>query len=628
MILSLCLVLIFLSCFLLYIASRQLQDLGQARLIEVGDLLSANVATGAMDPLFNEMYVSLGENLMVASRQPDVSSLTLVNRDHIVVASTDDSLPGTVFDPGCREGTTFHDHEIHFCRAISLYGQDLGHVYLVLSTARIDQELRTLFLRWGVSMAVLFFVIIAGALVYISRLTAPLRQILGVTRAVARGEFIAPRLSRGFYELDQIARAMTVMTEAIGERERHNQKITMEKTELSEYLTSIMNAVPWGLAALDKEGRLVNWNLGFENLLEPVPPEIKGQTLESLLKPPFPAGQLHHSVILGEKIKDLSVVCSRECGDPRFFHVSLFPLRFRESSGAVLVIEDVTKRKRIDAALAEADKMFTLGGMAAGMAHEINNPLSGMMQAAQLIESRLRLESKKVQEAREALGLEEADLLRFFEEQQIYPLLAAVTDSGKRISGIIRNMLSYSRKSDGSFEPSGLEELLEQSLELAVNDTYGSEGLWFRRISLVREYSDVPVRGVWDKGKILQVLLNILKNGAQAMKGHSSNRDGGYQPRFILRTYTLESRGFIEIEDNGPGIPDSIRDRIFDPFFTTKQAGEGTGLGMSISYAIVREDHRGDLRVESDGVSWTRFILELPLLPGEADEALSGGAPD
>ena len=616
MILSLVLVLFFLSCLLLFLASHQLHDLGQARLIEMGELLSANVAAGAIDPLFNEMYVSLSENLTVASRQPDVLSLTVVNRDNIVVASSDDSLTGTVLAPGCREGSTIYDKEIHFCRDINLYGQDLGYVDLVLSTARIDQELHTLFVRWGIVMLMLLFIIIAGALVYINRLTAPLGQILEVTRAVARGDFIAPRLSRGFYELDQIARTMKVMTEAIGERERHNLEITREKTELSEYLTSIMNAVSWNLAALDKQGLLVNWNVGFEELLGGNPGDIKGKTLKTLLKPPFPADQLHHSVIRGEQVKDLPVVCTRECGDPRFFHISLFPLRFRESSGAVLVIEDVTNRKRMDAALAEADKMFSLGGMAAGMAHEINNPLSGMMQAAQLIESRLRRESRKGQEVLASLGVNEYDLVRFYEELGVFPLLGIITDSGKRISGIIRNMLNYSRKSDGTFEPSGLDELVEQSLELAVNDTYGSEGLWFRRISLVREYSSEPVRVVCDKGKILQVLLNILQNGAQAMKGVSPDRDGGYQPRFILRTFAREGWGVIEIEDNGSGIPDSIKDHVFDPFFTTKKAGEGTGLGMSISSSIIREDHGGSLRVESNGVSWTRFIVKLPLPDG------------
>jgi len=617
MILSLALVMLFLSVFLLFLFSRQLKDLAQARLMEMGNLISTSVASGAMDPLFNEMYVSLAENIAEASRYPDVSSLSIVNRDGVVVASTDDSLTGTMSEDECREERIIHDHEIHFCHPVSLYGQDLGYVSLTLSTARMDQELHTLFIRWGGSMGIISLVILAGALVYINRLTRPLREILDVTRAVARGEFSPPRLSRGFYELDQIARAMTVMTEAIGEREKHNRQITREKTELSDYLVSIMNSISWSLAALDNQGRVVNWNRSFKDLLKSAPENIQGKSLENLLLPPFPAGQLQSAVVRGEELKDLPVVCHQDCADPRFFSVSLFPLRFQERTGAVLLIEDVTKRKRIDAALAEADKMFSLGGMAAGMAHEINNPLSGMMQTAQLIASRLRPESPKGRRALNSLGLDDGAVFQFLEDLEVFPLLETINDAGKRISGIIRNMLRFSRKSDGIFESFGLEELMEQSLELAVNDTYGSEGLWFRRISIVREYSPAPVVVSCDYGKILQVLLNILKNGAQAMREASHVRDGGYQPRFILKTREKDGRGIIEIEDNGPGIPEPIRDQIFEAFFTTKKAGEGTGLGMSISSAIVREDHRGALRVESNGASWTRFIVELPLCAGE-----------
>jgi signal transduction histidine kinase len=131
-----------------------------------------------------------------------------------------------------------------------------------------------------------------------------------------------------------------------------------------------------------------------------------------------------------------------------------------------------------------------------------------------------------------------------------------------------------------------------------------------RHIGIVREYAaDLPAVRC-EAGKLQQVLLNILRNGAEAM---ISDRQPGRKPQFVLRLQPEVGWVRLEIEDNGPGMPEAVRKRVFEPFFTTKGVGEGTGLGLSVSYFIITEDHGGTLTVESSPGNGARFIIRLPL---------------
>ena len=133
----------------------------------------------------------------------------------------------------------------------------------------------------------------------------------------------------------------------------------------------------------------------------------------------------------------------------------------------------------------------------------------------------------------------------------------------------------------------------------------------FRQIEIVREYEEDLPDVQCEAGKIQQVMLNILRNGAEAMQ---EEREKNKKPYFILRLAHEKERGMvrIEIEDNGPGMDEATRKRVFEPFFTTKPINRGTGLGLSVSYFIIKENHGGEMSVESSSGGGTRFIIRLP----------------
>ncbi len=165
---------------------------------------------------------------------------------------------------------------------------------------------------------------------------------------------------------------------------------------------------------------------------------------------------------------------------------------------------------------------------------------------------------------------------------------------------------------------SDLTELIGRSIELAQADYGLKKESNIINVEFVRHYSPEPLWVNCLAMEIQQVIINLIKNACQAMA--VANSFG--TPRIILRVEQHGKMAVIEVEDNGPGIPEDIRAQIFDPFFTTKDVGEGTGLGLSVSYSIITDKHGGTIRVESAPDGGARFIIELPMeLIGEKSSA-------
>lgn len=145
---------------------------------------------------------------------------------------------------------------------------------------------------------------------------------------------------------------------------------------------------------------------------------------------------------------------------------------------------------------------------------------------------------------------------------------------------------------------------------MAINDYNLKKGFEFRNITIIREYAPVLKSVMCHPGKIQQVLLNLLINGAQAMAEGETD-----DPCFILRVCSEETMVRIEVKNNGPAMSDAVRRRVFEPFFTTKEKGTGTGLGLSVSYFIIKENHQGEMTVESHPHTGTKFIIRIPHIP-------------
>jgi signal transduction histidine kinase len=279
--------------------------------------------------------------------------------------------------------------------------------------------------------------------------------------------------------------------------------------------------------------------------------------------------------------------------------------------GAVIRIDDVSDRVRLEELMIQSEKMMSIGGLAAGMAHEINNPLAAILQYVQLIRNRTRVAIAKNQAAAAECGITMSDVENYMSKRGIFTMIDAVLSAGQRASKIVENMLSFSRRGDMKFQYCNLTELLDRTVELAKNDYDFKKKYDFKTIEIVRDYDPGIPKIACEGSQIQQVFLNILKNGAQAM--YDIRRSDGSSSRFHLKTWTENEMVCIGISDNGPGMAEETRKRVFEPFFTTKDVGVGTGLGLSLSYFIVTKNHNGHMSVESSPDKGTRFIIRLPL---------------
>ena len=198
----------------------------------------------------------------------------------------------------------------------------------------------------------------------------------------------------------------------------------------------------------------------------------------------------------------------------------------------------------------------------------------------------------------------------YIERRRIVRFLEGIRDAGKRAAQIVSSMLEFSRKSESRRAPANVNAVVDHALALAATDYDLKKKYDFKQIEIIRDYAPDLPDVLCTKTEIEQVLLNLLKNAAQAM-AHSP--DPGRRPAITVRTRQEGDRVRIEVRDNGPGMEEQVRTRIFEPFFTTKEPGEGTGLGLSVSYFIIVTNHGGTIRAESRPGQGAAFLVELPL---------------
>ncbi|MBU1042407.1 MAG: PAS domain S-box protein [Proteobacteria bacterium] len=273
------------------------------------------------------------------------------------------------------------------------------------------------------------------------------------------------------------------------------------------------------------------------------------------------------------------------------------------------VIHDITDERRIQELLIQSEKMMSVGSLAAGIAHEINNPLGIVHQAVQNLILRTNPGQKKNQAAAAALGLEMDKLQGYFKARKIDVFLADIQAAALRSSNIIRSMLNFSRRSESKRQVCDLHRIIEQSVLLASSDYDLKKAYDFKRIGIVQDLEvELPVCSCTET-EIEQVLLNLLRNAAQAMAMANPPTP---DPRIEIRLRAGKDCVRIEVADNGPGMDLETQRKVLEPFFTTKPPGVGTGLGLSVSYFIVTKGHGGRLWLTSALGQGTTFFIELP----------------
>jgi PAS domain S-box-containing protein len=280
--------------------------------------------------------------------------------------------------------------------------------------------------------------------------------------------------------------------------------------------------------------------------------------------------------------------------------------------GVISMAQDITGRKRAEALMIQTEKMSLVASMAAGMAHEVNNPLGIIAQDLQNLERRFSPALAANRKVAEELGVDLELVQRYLERRDITNYVTSMRSAVKRASLIIANMLSFSRTSDDSRQLANLNEVIEQSLQLASNDYDLRKKYDFKNLAIERNYSENLPPALICIIEIEQVFINLFKNAAQALF-----EAGTLNPSLTLETSCSDRHVVVSIRDNGPGIPEEIVAKIFDPFFTTKDVGSGTGLGLSVSYAIVNKNHGGEISVASVHGEGACFTVRLPVYQKE-----------
>ncbi|MCK5162122.1 MAG: PAS domain S-box protein [Desulfobacula sp.] len=297
--------------------------------------------------------------------------------------------------------------------------------------------------------------------------------------------------------------------------------------------------------------------------------------------------------------------------------ISLTLIELLAGTHIVAIIRDITQRKRLQDMMLQNEKMSSIGGLAAGMAHEINNPLAGIIQNIEVALNRMNEHNQANQAMAEKLDFSLDQMSVYLEKRGIKRFLTSARMAGDKAAKIVSNMLSFSYQGESHLEPADICELLDLTIELAQNDYDLKKSYDFRLIDIKKEYETNVPKILCEKTKIQQVFFNLLKNGAQAMTEHLKTNVENHKMMFSLRIKKQGPDICIDIEDNGPGMDDALIGQIFEPFFTTKAVGVGTGLGLWVSYFIIHENHKGSISVESLPDQGSCFKILLPITPGE-----------
>jgi two-component system, NtrC family, sensor kinase len=353
-----------------------------------------------------------------------------------------------------------------------------------------------------------------------------------------------------------------------------------EYERLKDFNENIVESISVGVLAVDLEDRIESWNSQMEVMYALPRSQVLGQRLSEV----FPSSFMEefYRVRQNPGIHNLyKFRLGTRAGDTRIANVAIAPLVTRKFSviGRIIIVDDITERMELESQLSQAEKLSSIGLLAAGVAHEVNTPLAVISSYAQMLTKQINGDAK--------LGA----------------LLDKITRQTFRASEIVNNLLNFSRTSATEFNDVDLNKVVSETLTLLQHQFKTS------RIKVETDlYEGLPlIHG--NAGKLQQVFLNLFLNAKDAMAGN-----GG-----ILRIQTANGAGVqVSIRDTGAGIAPEHINKIYDPFFTTKVSpregqSRGTGLGLSVTYGIIQE-HAGKIRVDSSPGQGTTFHLEFPLI--------------
>ncbi len=402
--------------------------------------------------------------------------------------------------------------------------------------------------------------------------------------------------------------------------ERKNAEAELERTK--DYISNVIDSMPSALISVNENLEVTQWNLKAEEITGVPAPDAFGMKLDDVFPRMGKELELISNSIQNKEIKFEQKTAYEAESGVGYEDITIYPLVAIGIQGAVLRIDDVTSKVRMEEMLVQSEKMLSIGGLAAGMAHEINNPLAGMMQTANVMQNRLvdNVDIPANRRAAEEIGVDLEAIVGFMSARGIPRMIHAIKESGVRVASIVNNMLHFAQQSDDEINTSKIADIIENTIGLVSTDYNLKKQYDFKKINIIREFQEDLPEIECHSSKIQQAMLNLFSNSAHALQQAKIEN-----PKIIIRLAIDEKQDDkdamvrVEIEDNGPGISSKLIGRLFEPFYTTKPTGEGKGLGLSVAYFIITETHKGKMWVESNEGVGTKFIICLPVKQNGSD---------
>jgi PAS domain S-box-containing protein len=573
-----------------------------------GEVLAKNLAAIASGPLLLYNFTALEQYATRVADDPDVEYAIILDADGRVAATSDNpGYVGSVLDdPVARraaaagallvqehtvKGHAFYD----FAVPVEVHGQRWGTVRVGLSKRRVETEIAKT--RWELALLTAV-VLVAGGLAsafVARRIARPVRQLADGAVAISRGELAQRieavtsdeigRLAVAFNHMaGQLLQQRTALEAAHGELERR----FAELSDLKGYTDHILGSLTAGIVTVDLEGRIVTLNPVAERLTGRRLADVRGRAFAEAF------ADLHDLTdVLGQTLASgvggtvVSATVNRPDGSTVPVELTTAPLRGAEgrSLGVLAVVRDLTPLRQLEEQLRRSDRLAALGTLAAGLAHEIKNPLTSILTFSRHLSR------------------------RFGDERFRHRFQNVVPRELERINGIVESLLRLAQPTRLTPAPVDVVELLEHAVEL-----YGNQ-IEARQVTVMRDYAPGLPTVQADRDHLYQAMVNLVANALEAMGegGTLTLRvapdDDGADPLSTAARPWRGRRVRIEIEDTGVGIPGDQVASVFNPFFTTKPSG--TGLGLALVHKVI-EDHGGTVTFRSSPRGGTVFAVDLP----------------
>jgi PAS domain S-box-containing protein len=404
---------------------------------------------------------------------------------------------------------------------------------------------------------------------------------------------------------------------------RERDRLRRDARALRVTLGNLVEAMESGLLVLDARGHVTDANPAAERILGELRGSLRGRSIDEWLPEGTPGlPPLVHALAAGERVRGAEAIATRRDGRYVPIGLSLAPLAGADGrrQGSVVIFQDLSELKQLQRQVLQSEKMASIGQLAAGVAHEINNPM-GFVHANLCQMEEYLADLRRLLDAAEALvtcaGAEGSPALQSaaagwqalrekldagFMIDDFSKAIRESIEGSERVRHIVQDLRSFAHRDDGEWVRADLNRCLDSTAHIVWT-------MMKHSVVLRKEYGSLrPLRCL--PLQLEQVFMNLLVNAYQAIEERVGEHGGSGE--IVLRTEQRDSELLVSVSDDGVGIPPLHADRIFDPFFTTKEVGVGTGLGLSTSFDIVRR-HGGSIRASARPGGGTIFEVRLPL---------------